>query len=80
MFLVCDRFATSCHSEGSNVAFSALVEVGGMVRWAVRFTVPQEPRVQVKFGRMKNRNGMPEEKRIELLRRLNAIPGVNLSE
>lgn len=37
------------------------------------------PRVGIKFGRLKNRNGMPEEKRIELLRRLNNIPGVRLS-
>jgi hypothetical protein len=37
------------------------------------------PRVGIKFGRLKKRNGMPDEKRIELLRRLNAIPGVSLS-
>ena len=33
------------------------------------------PRVGIKFGRLKNRNGMPKEKLIELLRRLNDIPG-----
>jgi hypothetical protein len=37
-------------------------------------------RVQIKFQRMKNRNGLSKEKRMELLRRLNAIPGVNLPQ
>ena len=36
------------------------------------------PRVQIKFKRMKNRNRLSDEARLELLRRLNAIPGVNL--
>lgn len=36
------------------------------------------PRVGVKFIRMKNRNGFSETKRLELMRRLNAIPGVKL--
>jgi class 3 adenylate cyclase len=35
-------------------------------------------RVGIKFGRMKNRNQLPDEKRMELLLRLNSIPGVNL--
>ncbi len=38
------------------------------------------PRVEIKFGRMKNRNRLPDEKRIEILRRLNEIPGVNLPQ
>lgn len=38
------------------------------------------PRVEIKFGRMKNRNRLTDEKRIELLRRLNEIPGVNLPQ
>ena len=29
---------------------------------------------------MKNRNRLPDEKRIEILRRLNEIPGVNLPQ
>lgn len=37
-------------------------------------------RVQIKFGRMKKRNGLPDNKRIELLRSLNEIPGVSLPE
>jgi hypothetical protein len=36
------------------------------------------PRVGIKFGRMKKRNGLPKEKRMELLHRLNNIPGVRL--
>ena len=36
------------------------------------------PRVGVKFIRMKNRNALSEEQRLELLRLLNAIPGVKL--
>lgn len=36
------------------------------------------PRVGIKFGRMKNRNGLPKETLIELFRRLNDIPGVHL--
>jgi hypothetical protein len=42
------------------------------------FAVGKVPRVGIKFGRMKNRNGLPKEKRIELFRRLNDIPGVRL--
>lgn len=42
------------------------------------FAVGKVPRVQIKFGRMKNRNRLSEAKRIELLQRLNKIPGVNL--
>lgn len=38
------------------------------------------PRVQIKFKRMKNRNGLSDETRLELVRRLNAIPGVNLPQ
>ena|SRR2546425_2399209 len=38
------------------------------------------PRVQIKFGRMKNRNGLSDQKRIDLLQRLNDIPGVNLQQ
>lgn len=37
-------------------------------------------RVGIKFGRMKNRNRLSDEKRAELLRRLNKIPGVNLPQ
>jgi serine/threonine protein kinase len=42
------------------------------------FAVGKVPRVGIKFGRMKNRNGLPKEKRIELLGQLNEIPGVRL--
>jgi hypothetical protein len=38
------------------------------------------PRVGIKFGRMKKRNGLSDDKRLQLLRRLNKIPGVNLPE
>ena len=38
------------------------------------------PRVQIKFKRMKKRNGLSDETRLELVRRLNAIPGVNLPQ
>jgi len=37
------------------------------------------PRVVIKFGRMKNRNRVPEVKLTQLLQRLNKIEGVNLS-
>jgi hypothetical protein len=36
--------------------------------------------VQIKFGRMKNRNRLSDQKRIELLQRLNDIPGVKLPQ
>ncbi len=39
----------------------------------------KQPRVGIKFGRMKNRNGLSDETRLELLRRLNQIPGVKLT-
>ncbi len=42
------------------------------------YAVGKVPRVGIKFGRMKNRNGFSEEKRKELFRRLNDIPGVHL--
>lgn len=38
------------------------------------------PRVGIKFGRMKNRQKLSAEKRLELLRRLNEIPGVKLPD
>jgi hypothetical protein len=38
------------------------------------------PRVGIKFGRMRNRQKLSREQRLELLRRLNKIPGVRLSE
>lgn len=44
------------------------------------YTGSKVPRVGIKFGRMKNRNRLTEEKRIDLLRRLNEIPGVNLPQ
>jgi hypothetical protein len=40
--------------------------------------VGKVPRVGIKFGRMKNRNGVPKDKLIELFTRLNNIPGVHL--
>jgi len=43
------------------------------------FVSGKVPRVGIKFGRMKKRNGMSREQRLELLRRLNDIPGVQLS-
>ena len=36
------------------------------------------PRVGIKFGRMRNRQKLSEKQRLELLRLLNEIPGVNL--
>ena len=42
------------------------------------YAIGKPPRVGIKFGRMKRRNDLPEEKRAELLRRLNNIPGVSL--
>lgn len=44
------------------------------------FAVGKVPRVQIKFGRMKKKNGLSESKRIELLQKLNKIPGVNLKD
>lgn len=44
------------------------------------FAVGKVPRVQIKFGRMKNKNGLPESKRMELLKKLNQLPGVNLKD
>lgn len=38
------------------------------------------PRVQIKFKRMKNRNRLSDEKQIELLKRLNGIPGLKLTQ
>jgi hypothetical protein len=38
------------------------------------------PRVGIKFGRMRNRQKLSREQRVELLRRLNKIPGVKLPE
>jgi hypothetical protein len=37
------------------------------------------PRVGIKFGRMRNRQKLSEEQRLELLRKLNEIPGVDLA-
>jgi hypothetical protein len=42
------------------------------------FGLGRVPRVSIKFGRMKNRNHLSEEVRLELKRRLNEIEGVNL--
>jgi serine/threonine protein kinase len=42
------------------------------------YALGKVPRVGIKFGRMKKRNGLPKEKRMELLHRLNNIPGVRL--
>ena len=36
------------------------------------------PRVGIKFGRMRNRQKLSAKQRLELLRLLNDIPGVNL--
>ena len=36
------------------------------------------PRIGIKFGRMRNRQKLSREQRMELLRLLNEIPGVNL--
>lgn len=44
------------------------------------FGIGKFARVGIKFGRMKNRNGLSEGKRFELLRRLNNIPGVHLRQ
>jgi|GEM_PF-3518605 len=44
------------------------------------FAVGKVPRVQIKFGRMKKKNGLSESKRIELLEKLNKIPGVSLKD
>jgi len=38
------------------------------------------PRVGIKFGRMRNRQKLSLKQRMELLRRLNEIPGVNLPD
>ncbi|HEX6045626.1 MAG TPA: hypothetical protein VFZ22_14130 [Pyrinomonadaceae bacterium] len=38
------------------------------------------PRVTIKFGRMRNRQKLSEKQRLELLRLLNEIPGVNLAK
>jgi hypothetical protein len=38
------------------------------------------PRVGIKFGRMRNKQKLSLEQRVELLRRLNKIRGVNLPE
>jgi len=42
------------------------------------FGVGKRPRVGIKFGRMRNRQKLSEEQRLQLLRRLNEIPGVDL--
>lgn len=44
------------------------------------YAVGKTPRVGIKFGRMKRRNGLSEDQRFELLVRLNGIPGVFLSK
>jgi hypothetical protein len=44
------------------------------------FAIGKIPRVQIKFGHMKKKNGFSEAKRIELLQKLNKIPGVNLKD
>jgi hypothetical protein len=42
-------------------------------------TVRSSGRIEIKFKRMRNRNGLSEEKRLQLLRRLNEIPGIDLT-
>jgi hypothetical protein len=44
------------------------------------FGVGKLPRVGIKFGRMRNRQKLSEEQRLELLRQLNDIPGVVLPQ
>ena len=43
-------------------------------------SVSIDGRVGFNFLRMKNSGGLPDEKRMEILQRLNSIPGINLTE
>jgi hypothetical protein len=60
-------------------SFVPIVDYGGeYTHNPITVTGRGKPRVGIKFGRMRNRQKLSEEERLELLRRLNDIPGVDL--